>query len=73
MKLNLDSQAIDLTCSSCGQKSTQTIGWLKQHGQFTCACGQGITVDLSQLEHGLAATQKALDGISAALGKFGKR
>jgi len=73
MKLNMDSQGIDLPCSSCGKKTSKTFGWLKQHGQFTCTCGQAITVDLSELEKGLAATQKQLDGISAALGKLGKR
>lgn len=73
MKLNLDSHTIDLPCSGCGQKHKKTLGWLKAHQQFTCGCGASITVDLTQLEQGLARANKSLDGLKAAFGKLGKR
>lgn len=45
MKGVLESKKIDIPCEKCGRKSPKTIGWLKTHKQFTCACGTRIHVD----------------------------
>ncbi|WP_287880461.1 hypothetical protein [Acidovorax sp.] len=73
MKLNLDSHTVDIPCPGCGKKVAKTIGWLKTHPKFDCACGQPIAVDLSQFKQGLAGAQKSMDSIDAALRKIGKR
>ena len=73
-KLDADGQTITLPCGHCGQKFTQTIGWLKLHGAHTCqGCGAVTTVDLAKHTQGIAQAQKALDQFEASLRKFGKR
>lgn len=72
MELNVDSLTVDIPCPACGQKTQQTIGWLKAQRQFSCACGQAITVDLSQLKQAVVGAQKLLDHFSTHLRNIAK-
>lgn len=72
--LNADGQTISLPCGSCSQEFTQTVGWLKAQGAFTCSsCGAVNTVDLTKHTEGIARAQKALDEFQASVRKLSKR
>ena len=73
MKLDIESHRIGIPCPSCGQKRTETIAWFQRHLQYTCACGQSIAIDTTQLKQGIATAQKALDDFAASIAKLGKR
>ena len=72
-KLDFDSRRIDIPCGGCGTQFTQTIGWLKHHGAFTCACGARNVVDSTKFDQGVASAQKALDDLRAKVRRLGKR
>lgn len=72
-KLNLDQATVSVPCGQCGQKLTQTIGWLKAQRQFTCTCGAINNVDLTKFDQGVASAQKSLDALGDTLRNFGKR
>ena len=60
MKLNIDSQTVEIPCSACGKKSSQTIGRLKTNPDITCSCGAVTHVDTSHLSKDIAKAEKSL-------------
>ena len=66
-KLDFDSRRIDIPCGGCGTQFTQTIGWLKHHGAFTCACGARNVVDSTKFDQGVANAQCATPTTKAQL------
>jgi hypothetical protein len=38
-----DDAEIEIPCY-CGRKTKKTVGWIKNHSQFTCACGTVISL-----------------------------
>lgn len=72
-KLDFDSRRIDIPCGGCGTQFTQTIGWLKHHGAFTCECGARKVVESTKFDQGVASAQKALDDLRAKVRRLGKR
>ena len=71
MKLNLDSQAITLTCPACQKKFSETIGRLKRNPTIPCpGCREPITIKADQLRRALDSAQKSLDKLAASFGKL---
>lgn len=69
----LDNQTIDIDCPACGHKSRKTVGWLKAHRDFACACGQTIHIEADQFRREIAKVDKAVDDLLRKLDGFGKR
>lgn len=73
MKLNIDSQPIDITCPGCGKKFNEQIGRVKRSPTLTCpSCRQSFAIDAHQLRRVLESAQKAADQLGRSLGKLGK-
>ena len=73
MKLDIDSQAITLTCPGCGKKFDEKIGRLKRDPNLACpGCKIAITIDAHELRSGMQSVQKQLDALGATLRKIGK-
>lgn len=68
----LDSSEIEIPCEKCGHKTKKSIGWIKTHSKFTCACGVEITLDASQLKSEIGKVECSLSGLQDALKKLGK-
>jgi transcription elongation factor Elf1 len=73
MKLNLDSQPIELTCPGCSKKFSEQIGRVKHSPTITCpGCRQPIKLDAHQLRRSIDTVQKSLDQLGRSLRKLGK-
>ena len=73
MKLNIDSQPIEIPCPSCGKKLNEQIGRVKRSPTLTChSCRQSFAIDAHQLRRVLESAQKAADQLGRSLGKLGK-
>jgi hypothetical protein len=68
----IDDAAIELDCANCGGKTKKSIGWIKDHDQFTCECGTLIPVDPSNYRKELAKSESELDGGQGLMEKLGK-
>lgn len=70
MSINFDSHRLDIPCSGCGKKFSETIGRLKQNPKITCTgCGAVTAVDADQFRKVEQSIKKALDGFGKSLGK----
>lgn len=73
MKLDLNSQAIMLTCPGCKKKFDEKIGRLKNNPTIICpGCKNGITINANELRRGIQSVQKSLDDFARSLAKLGK-
>lgn len=68
----LDSSEIEIPCEKCGHKTKKSIGWIKAHSKFTCACGVAITLDASQFKSEIGKVEHSLSSLQGALKKLGK-
>lgn len=68
----LDSQEIEIPCKNCSRKTKKSIGWIKSHKDFTCACGTHITLDASQFKSEIAKVERSLASLQKTLKNFGK-
>lgn len=66
----IDSAEIELPCEKCGRKTKKSIGWIKTHSKFTCACG--VSFSTSALNRELASSHVTADAIKRALEKLQK-
>ena len=71
MAVIIDDAEIELECKNCGGKTKKSIGWMKDHDQFTCECGTLTPVDLSKYRKELAKTESELDGVQGLMEKLG--
>ncbi|CAE6811108.1 hypothetical protein R69746_05623 [Paraburkholderia aspalathi] len=70
MTFSLDSHSVDIPCSGCGKKFTETIRRLKQNPKITCRfCGAVNAVDANQLRSVEQSIKKALDSLGKGFGK----
>ena len=44
MNRKVDTQLIGLRCEHCGTIKAALLGWLKEHDEMACDCGQPIMV-----------------------------
>jgi predicted RNA-binding Zn-ribbon protein involved in translation (DUF1610 family) len=73
MKVNLDGHTLDIPCPSCGEKSEQTFGRLKDNPDFSCAqCGALIHIKPDELRAVAEGVQEKVDGLARMLSKLGK-
>ncbi len=49
-----DEAKIPITCTKCGKKHQKTMGWLRDHSQFACACGVTIKIDNAEYKSKMA-------------------
>lgn len=71
MKSPFDTQALDIPCPSCGQKTAKTVAWLKARDEFACpACGRVIQIDAAEFR---ATLQKVEQGLAKIGRSFRKR
>lgn len=68
-----DSQTLRIPCTTCGQETEKTVGWIKTHDHFTCACGQPIRLDRNQFLGEIRKAEKAVADFRRTIGKLGKR
>jgi hypothetical protein len=68
----LDSTEIEIPCENCSSKTKKSIGWIKSHKEFTCACGTKITLDASQFKSEIAKVEKSFADLQKTLKSFGK-
>ena len=71
MKGILDDATIPIPCPGCGQKTEQSIGWIKARDKFTCACGAIINLDNDQFREELAKIDRATGELERALKSLG--
>ena len=72
MKLDINSQAITLTCPTCKKKFDEKIGRLKQNPTLTCrGCKALITIDANQLRRDIDAIEKRLNKALSGFGNLG--
>lgn len=69
----LDTATIPIPCSKCGRKTDKTIGWLKSHNKFSCACGTEVEVDVSQFRGEIAKADRAAADLKRKLEMLNKR
>jgi DNA-directed RNA polymerase subunit RPC12/RpoP len=71
MKVNIDSQAITLTCPTCKKKFDEKIGRLKKNPTLTCpGCKGAIQIKADELRRATDTVQKSLDKLTASLGNL---
>lgn len=68
----LDDSEIEIPCENCQRKTKKSIGWIKTHKKFTCACGTEITINASQFKGEIAKIDKSLAALQSSLKNFGK-
>ena len=68
----LDSAEIEIPCQKCGSKTKKSIGWVRAHSEFTCACGATTTLDASQFKSEIAKVERSLADLQRTLKQFGK-
>ena len=68
----LDKSEIEIPCENCRRKTKKTIGWIKTHNKFACACGTEITLDAKQFKTEIAKVERSLADPEATIKKFGK-
>ncbi|WP_459716059.1 hypothetical protein [Paraburkholderia sp. 2C] len=70
MTINFDKHPVDIPCSGCGKKFTETIGRLKQNPKVTCRfCGAVNAVNADQFRAVEQSIKKSLDDIGKAFRK----
>jgi len=72
MKLDIDSQAMEVPCQACGKKLSQTLGRLKKSPDLTCSCGAVTHIDAADLNKSIAKVEKSLSDFARNLGKMFK-
>lgn len=65
----LDSQMLDLRCQACGEVVQKSIGWIKTHGAYTCACGTEVALDADRLKREITAIERRLAQLGRNLRK----
>lgn len=68
----LDNEEIEIPCENCGRKSKKSIGWIKGHTEFSCACGTRIRLQASQFKSEIAKVERSLADVQRSLKNFGK-
>lgn len=68
----LDNEQIEIPCKNCGRKSKKSIGWIKSHTEFSCACGTRIRLQASQFKSEIAKVERSLGDLERSLKNFGK-
>lgn len=69
----LDNKTLRIPCTTCGQETEKTVGWLKAHDYFTCACGQGIRLERDQFLGEIRRAEKSIADLGKTISKLGKR
>jgi transcription elongation factor Elf1 len=73
MKINLDSQAIEIPCPHCGHKLKESIGKLKMNPTLICGKCQGrVKIDANNMRTEIAKVKESLDQLNRTLAGFGK-
>jgi transcription elongation factor Elf1 len=73
MKINLDSQVIELTCPHCGHKLQESIGKLKTNPTLICGKCQGrVKIDANNMRTEIAKVEESLSQMQRKLAGFGK-
>ena len=72
MKLDLDSQTMDIPCQACGKKIRESIGRLKRDPDLTCSCGAVTHINAADLRKGAAKVEKSLADIERQMKKMFK-
>jgi transposase-like protein len=64
-----DDATIDLPCPQCGKKTKKSIGWIKNHANFTCrGCKSVIDLSSKQFQREIAKAERLLDNLGKKLG-----
>jgi lysyl-tRNA synthetase class I len=58
-----DNAELSVPCSHCGQKTTQTVAWLKTRQRFSCACGAHTEIDARQFVEDLQKLNHAVEDL----------
>ncbi len=69
---DMNDQEIEITCENCGSRTKKDLGWVKDHNEFECGCGNMIAVDASRFRKELADAESGLDGAQGLMEKLGK-
>ncbi len=69
----LSSAEIDIPCTNCGRKTKKSIGWIKSHSDFICACGTEIHVDANQFKSEIAKVERSLGDLQRTIKGFNKK
>lgn len=59
----LNSSEVPILCLSCGRNTTKSIGWIKRHSDFVCACGSVTKLDES---HDIKSEIAKVEGLLSA-------
>lgn len=68
----IDSQEIDIPCENCSRKTKKSIGWIKSHNDFTCACGAHIKIDANKFKTEIANVDRSIASLQKSLKNIGK-
>lgn len=69
----LDDQTVGIPCEKCSRETPKSIGWIKTHSKFTCACGTVINIDASQFRGQIAEAERALRDLEKTINSLNKR
>jgi hypothetical protein len=68
----LDGEVMDVPCETCGQDVKVKLGALRKSPTVTCACGQEIEVDATQLDSSLGEVDAAIAGLDGTIKQMNK-
>lgn len=68
----LDSAEVDIPCEKCGGKTKKSIGWIKRNSEFTCVCGQRITLNADQFRREIGKVDRSVDALKGQIKKMNK-
>jgi hypothetical protein len=68
----LDDELLDVPCETCGRDIKVRAGELRRSPTLTCACGQEIKVDATQLDAEMGKADASISGLDAAIQRMNK-
>ena len=68
----LDALKIEITCEACGNKTKQTIEWIKANNELTCKCGAVFRFAPADFKTQIADAERSFNSLTATVKNINK-
>ncbi len=68
----LDALKIEITCEACGNKTKQTIGWIKANNELTCKCGAVLRFGPADFQTQIADAERSFNTLKGTVKDINK-